>query len=210
MVRKHQASTTSWLVVGRRSMVLEQRTHATPAARRARCFVAPPARHTHGAIAQLVRASGCRPDGCGFDSRWSRSLDTRCPSPSGARAVLHSPRAGGAACICQKLERAVAQLVRARESPRHLTCPRTHGPTAPGLSNLVVAGSSPAGPFHPQFGAYGPLPRATGTRSSTSITERGVAARPPIARRGPDRADARHRDAGATPAGPGTTVPPWL
>jgi hypothetical protein len=37
-------------------------------------------------------------------------------------------------------------------------------------------------------------------------SERGVAARAPIARRGPDRAGARHRGAGARPAAPGTIV----
>ena len=50
-----------------------QRTHATPTARRTRCSVAPPAHHTHEAIAQRTRASGCRPERCGFESRWSRS-----------------------------------------------------------------------------------------------------------------------------------------
>ena len=49
-----------------------QRTHATPTARRTRCSVAPPAHHTRG-YSSMVRASGCRPEGCGFESRWSRS-----------------------------------------------------------------------------------------------------------------------------------------
>jgi hypothetical protein len=46
-----------------------------------------------------------------------------------------------------------------------------------------------------------------GPVAQQSTIERGVAARAPIARRGPDRVDTRHRDAGANPAGPGTTVP---
>lgn len=71
-----------------------QRTHATPAARRTRCSVAPPAHHTRG-YSSTARASGCRPEGCGFESRWSRSHE-RLSSPSCARAVPHSPRAGGA------------------------------------------------------------------------------------------------------------------
>ena len=33
-------------------------------------------RTTHEAIAQRHRASGCRPEGCGFESRWSRSPGT--------------------------------------------------------------------------------------------------------------------------------------
>lgn len=37
------ASTSPWFAVGRRGMVLEWRTHATPTARRTRCLVAPPA-----------------------------------------------------------------------------------------------------------------------------------------------------------------------
>jgi hypothetical protein len=44
-----------------------------------------------------------------------------------------------------------------------------------------------------------------GTVAQQRFREHGVAARRPNARRGPDGADARHRDAGATPAGPGTT-----
>src|SRR5687767_13631108 len=95
----------SWLAVGRRGMVLEQRTHATPAARRTRCLVAPPALHTHQPTKSLVsrghsssgRASGCRPEGCELETRWPRSRAPVPPSPSGAHAVLHTPRAGGAA-----------------------------------------------------------------------------------------------------------------
>ena len=43
------------------------------------------------------RASGCRPEGCELETRWPRSRAPVPPSPSGAHAVLHTPRAGGAA-----------------------------------------------------------------------------------------------------------------
>src|SRR4051812_17311435 len=110
MVWEHAVSATPWLAVGRRGMVLEQRTHATPAARRTRCFVAPAARHTH----------------------WGHSS-------TGQSMKL----------------------------PRQFTCPNSRA-DGMRITGFTDAGSSPAGSFHsPQFGAYGPLPRATGTRSST-------------------------------------------
>src|SRR5688500_18547259 len=45
------------------------------------------------------------------------------------------------------------------------------------------------------------------TVAQQRITELGVAAPDPFARRGPDGADTRRRDAGATPADPGTISP---
>ncbi len=93
---KNSSTAPPWSAVGRRGMVQwaedqrDSRCSAHPLLRRAAG-----APH-HGAIAQRLRASGCRPEGCGFESRWSRCLRSL-SSPSGARAVPHSPRAGGAA-----------------------------------------------------------------------------------------------------------------
>ena len=92
---KNSSTAPPWSAVGRRGMVQwaedqrDSRCSAHPLLRRAAG-----APH-YGAIAQRLRASGCRPEGCGFESRWSRFSDSL-SSPSGARAVPHSPRAGGA------------------------------------------------------------------------------------------------------------------
>ena len=103
--------------------------------------------HT-GAIAQLVRASGCRPDGCGFDPRWSRSLQSRFVALRRARGAPLTSRRRCGTRTTRKLERAVAQLVE-QENLLAISLARDIGPTARGLStNLAAAGSSPAGPFH--------------------------------------------------------------
>ena len=69
---KNSSTATPWSAVGRRGMVQwaedqrDSRCSAHPLLRRAAG-----APH-HGAIAQRLRASGCRLEGCGFESRWSR------------------------------------------------------------------------------------------------------------------------------------------
>ena len=70
---KNSSTATPWSAVGRRGMVQwaedsrDSRCSAHPLLRRA-------AGAPHGAIAQRFRASGCQPEGCGFESRWSRSI----------------------------------------------------------------------------------------------------------------------------------------
>ena len=147
---KNCSTATPWSVVGRRGMVQWAEDHATPTARRIRCFVAPPAHYT------------------------SLSLS------SGARAVPHSPRAGGAArwqatfrwCWTKGPSRTVHSLDR--------------------LGTISVVG------------AHGRRPRATGHSSSTAndrARRRRTSSHGPGGR---DGADMRRRDAGANPAGPGS------
>jgi hypothetical protein len=98
--------------------------------------------------------------------------------------------------------RVVAQLV---ERVKSLTVHSSvTGPKDRGLSNHEAASSNLAGSSS-QISARMGIGRALpGTVAQQRTTEHRVAAPRPIARRGPDGAEHRRRDAGATPAGPGT------
>ena len=104
----------------------------------------------------------------------------------------------------RQTRRAVAQLGRAADLTNSLSV--VTGRRYRGLSDLQAASSSLAGSSVIHSSARMGVGRAPpGTVAQQRTTELGVAAPGPIARRGPDGADTRRRDAGATPAGPGTT-----
>ena len=199
-------------------------------------------RTTHWGHSSTDRASGCRPEGCGFELRWPRSRSRS--SASGARAVSahlapevrrRSWKKGPRHPVCYldrdeqirpfrpialrdqrsnfqhfariRIEsrhqgRVVAQLAeRVKSLTVHLS---VTGPKDRGLSNHEAASSNLAGSSS-QISARMGIGRALpGTVAQQRTTEHRVAASRPIARRGPDDAEHRRRDAGATPAGPGT------
>ena len=102
-----------------------------------------------------------------------------------------------------RIRKSRSSVGRASESPSPCTLSLT-GPKDGGLSNHEAASSNLAGSSTP-FSARMGIGRAPpGTVAQQRTTEHGVAAPGPIARRGPDGAGHRRRDAGATPAGPGT------
>ena len=89
MVREETRNTSNtWSAVGRRDMVQWAEDHATPAARRTRCHVAPPAHHT-GAIAQQ-RSNRLSAGRMRVQLPLVSFID-RLAQASGARAVLHHP-----------------------------------------------------------------------------------------------------------------------
>jgi hypothetical protein len=99
--------------------------------------------------------------------------------------------------------RVVAQSVRAGEVPRR-SLVRASGRRIEGYLNLQVASSILAGSscIHRRAWAW---PRATGHRSSTAIHRARRRRTSTHGPRGRGGADTRRRDAGANPAGPGST-----
>ena len=170
-----------WSVVGRRGTVSTGRkvTRLPPFGMH-RCRRRAAGGPRTGAMAQQVRASGCRPEGCGF----IRPLRGH-PVPS-RRAVARGwckrlgtwgrgpPRAGSrpAPLTCSRTGGPVAQSVERHTSPP----PRLHnGPTREGYRLIIgrsqvriLSGPRSRHPLDCFFGAYGHRPRATGIRSSMS------------------------------------------
>ena len=88
-----QATSTTRPVVGRHARGARAGGHATPTARSHPRACRAAAGRARGQSSSR-RAAGCRPEGCGCESRWSRSVH----QASGARAVREPPRSGGGVC----------------------------------------------------------------------------------------------------------------